>query len=123
MAYDTKKLFKQAKKLIPEQQIIFMEDLAIYLGISKTTLYRHIGNDSDEMDELKALIQVNKVVGKAEIRKKWYSGNNATTQIALYKLLANPKELAILTGYEQNTDEKAKPQDIIKELKALQNEV
>ena len=42
MAYDKNEIFERAKKLIiSDEDIVFLEDVAIEIGISKKTLYEY----------------------------------------------------------------------------------
>ena len=97
MAYDTKVLFQKAKEQIISKKLIFIEEVVAFIGISKNTLYDHFPIDSDEMHELKALIEDNKVHLKTSMRKKWYDSDNATLQISLMKLIATNEELKKLS--------------------------
>ncbi|MEG7744716.1 hypothetical protein U2242_15210, partial [Listeria monocytogenes] len=62
------------------------------MPISKETFYNYFPLESDESDELKALIEQGKIERKQGLREKWYEGENATTQLALYKLLGTEEE-------------------------------
>jgi len=42
------------------------------------------------------MINVNKIEKKQGLRKKWYENVNATTQLALYRLLSIPQEHKLL---------------------------
>lgn len=89
MAYKTAELHKKALKVIKEHNLIFIEDVVAYLPCSKPTFYAHSLNESDE---LKELLEQNKIRTKTELREKWYESSNATLQMALYKLLATQQE-------------------------------
>ena len=53
-----------------------------------------------EMHIIKDELNKNKIKMKAGLRKKWYMNNNATTQIALYKLISNEDELIRLNNQD-----------------------
>jgi hypothetical protein len=55
-------------------------------------LYEHFPIDSNELNELKKLIEDNKITLKTSMRKKWYDSDNATLQMGLMKLIATPEE-------------------------------
>lgn len=94
MPYDTKELEERALKVIKSKKLIFIEDISVMMGINKTTFYAHRLHENDEiMDE----IIKNKINIRNGLRDKWYHNDNATTQLALYKLAAIPKELERLT--------------------------
>jgi len=92
MAYNTKVLFEKAKTEIVSKRLIFIEEVATFIGINKTTLYDHFPINSDELNELKGLIENNKITLKTSMRKKWYDSDNATLQMALMKLLSSQEE-------------------------------
>ena len=92
MAYDKKKLFEQAKDVIVKHKLFFIEDIVSFLGCSKTTFYELFPIDSDEMNELKRLLETQKTELKVSMRSKWYKSENATLQITLMKLICTDDE-------------------------------
>lgn len=94
MAYDTEQLIDQAVVLIQAKKLIFVEDVAVQLGISKTTFYQH---KLDEVDAIKEGLQKNKSDIKASLRSKWYKGEQPTLQVLLYKLCATADERKRMT--------------------------
>lgn len=92
MAYNTQVLFEKAKTEIVSKRLIFIEEVATFIGISKPTLYEHFPIDSNELNELKKLIEDNKITLKTSMRKKWYDSDNATLQMGLMKLISTPEE-------------------------------
>ena len=92
MPYDTKVLKQKAIEAIKKNKLIFIEDIAAMLGINKTTLYNHFPIDTDDFNELTTLLNENKINLKVSLRKKWFDSDNATTQMALYKLCSTPEE-------------------------------
>lgn len=106
MAYDTKILFEKAKEQIVSKRLIFVEEVVAFIGIAKPTFYEHFPIDSNEMNELKGLIETNKISLKTSMRKKWYDSDNATLQMGLMKLIATPEELKRLSvTYNENTNQ------------------
>ena len=92
MAYDRKKIFEQAKEMIVKHKLFFVEDIVAFLPISKPTFYDYFKPDSNEFNELRELLEVNRTTIKVSLRKKWYDSDNATLQMGLMKLIANPEE-------------------------------
>jgi hypothetical protein len=92
MAYDRVKLFEQAKKVTIENNLFFIDDIIAYLPCSKSSFYEFYPDGSDELDKLKELLEVNRTTIKVSLRKKWYDSDNATLQMGLMKLIANPEE-------------------------------
>lgn len=90
--YDRKKIFEQAKEQIVSKRLIFVEEVVAFIGISKPTFYDFFRVDSNEFNELRELIETNKISLKTSMRKKWYDSYNATLQMGLMKLIASPEE-------------------------------
>ena len=92
MAYDRLELFKKAQLLITDKTLYFMEDVISFLPCSKSTFYEYFPDGSDELDNLKTLLEENRVNTKVAMRKKWNDSDNATLQMALMKLICNDNE-------------------------------
>lgn len=104
--YDRKKIFEQAKEQIVSKRLIFVEEVVAFLPCGKSYFYDTFKIDSHEMDELKGLIETNKISLKTSMRKKWYDSDNATLQISLMKLIASPEELKKLSmNYTENINQ------------------
>ncbi len=72
-----------------------------YVSFGKTTFYKQKLN---EVNEIKDALEANKINIKNGLRAKWYNSDNATVQIALYKLTANEEERRLLsTAYQEHT--------------------
>ncbi len=97
MAYDKEKIFEQAKKVTIENNLFFIEDIVAFLPISKPTFYEYFPVDSDDVNELKELLETNRVSLKVSMRKKWQDNPAPALQMALMKLIANPEELKRLS--------------------------
>lgn len=97
MAYDKIKIFEQAKEMIVKHKLFFIEDIVAFLPCDKTTFYRFFEPDSNEYNELKGLLETNRVELKVSMRSKWYKSNAPALQMALMKLIATPDELRKLS--------------------------
>jgi hypothetical protein len=97
MAYDKSKIFKQAKEVIVKHKLFFIEDIVAFLPISKPTFYEYFDINSNEFNELKELLETNRVSLKVSMRSKWYTSNAPALQMALMKLIATPEELKKLS--------------------------
>lgn len=97
MAYDKNKIFLQAKEMIVKHKLFFVEDIVAFLPISKPTFYDYFKPDSNDFNELRELLEVNRTTIKVSLRKKWYDSDNATLQMGLMKLIASPEELRKLS--------------------------
>jgi hypothetical protein len=97
MAYDKQKIFEQAKEVIIKHKLFFIEDIVAFLPISKPTFYDFFKLDSNELNELKGLLETNRTTLKVSMRSKWYTSNAPALQMALMKLIATPDELKRLS--------------------------
>jgi hypothetical protein len=97
MAYDKSKIFEQAKEVTVKHKLFFIEDIVAFLPCSKNYFYDHFPPDSNEYDELKALLETNRTTLKVSMRSKWYTSNAPALQMALMKLIATPEELKKLS--------------------------
>lgn len=96
--FNYEKLKKKALAILEKHKdIYFFSDLAIELGVSRQYLYER-GFSPDKDDALKEALENNKKFIKRGLRVKWYNNDNATTQVALYKLLADDEELKRLNN-------------------------
>ena len=92
MAYNTETLKAKAIEAIKKNNLIFIEDICAMIGIDKATFYRHFEVESDNFNDLRKLLDENKISLKVGLRKKWFDSDNATTQMALYKLCSTDIE-------------------------------
>ena len=92
MAYDTEILKTKAIEVIKKNKLIFIEDVCAMIGISKPTFYSHFPIEANDFNELTELLEENKISLKVAMRKKWFDNDNATLQMALYKLCSTPEE-------------------------------
>jgi len=97
MAYDRVKIFEQAKEMIIKHKLFFVEDIVAFLPCAKPTFYDFFPPDSNELNELKALLETNRTTLKVSMRSKWYTSNAPALQMALMKLIATPEELKKLS--------------------------
>jgi hypothetical protein len=88
--YNKKEVLEIAKKAIIENKLFFIDDIVAFIPISRGTFYNW---GFDKLDELKALLDVNKTTLKVSMRSKWYKSNSPALQMALMKLVASPEEL------------------------------
>ena len=102
MAYDRKKIFEQAKEMIVKHKLFFVEDIVAFLPCAKPTFYDFFPLDSNELNELKELLETNRTELKVSMRSKWYKSNAPALQMALMKLICNDDERKMLSM--QQTD-------------------
>lgn len=97
MAYDREEILNKAKEVTKENNLFFIEDIIAYLPISKPTFYDFFPIDSNELNDLKELLEHNRVSLKVSMRKKWQDNPAPALQMALMKLIASPEELKKLS--------------------------
>ncbi len=100
MAYDRKKIFKQAKEMIVKHKLFFVEDIIAFLPCSKSSFYDFFPDGSDELDILKELLEQQRVTLKVGMRSKWYKSDNATLQVSLMKLICTDDERKKLSMHQ-----------------------
>lgn len=104
---------KQAKEAIEKNKLFFIEDIVAYLPCDKSTFYRYFPPASDEYNELKDMLDVNRVELKVSMRSKWYKSNSPALQMALMKLIASQDELKRLAmQYTEPQDQTSEPTTI-----------
>lgn len=109
MAYVKEDIFKQAKEIAENEGYCFSADVIAELGIATSTFYDYFPADSEESESLKAIFRKNKSKEKIKLRKKWSKSDNATLNIAYYKLLADEEEFSRLARSEIDHTSKDKP--------------
>ena len=97
MAYDRVKIFEQAKEMIVKHKLFFVDDIVAFLPCSNSTFYDFFPANSEELDELKELLNQNRTTLKVSMRSKWYTSNAPALQMALMKLICNDDERKMLS--------------------------
>ena len=92
LPYDQSKILQQAKDQIKKHNLFSIEDIVAFVSCSRSTFYSYFPADSDELDTLKELLDLNKIVTKSSIRAKLHKSDKAAELIALYKLICSDEE-------------------------------
>ena len=119
MAYDKKKIYQQAKEAIEKNNLFFIEDIVAWLPCDKTTFYRFFEPGCNEYNDLKTMLENNKIKTKSGIRAKLWKSDKAGELLALYKLIGTEEEHRRLSQtYVDQTNKEipANEQDLTKEL-------
>jgi len=118
MAYDKLKIFEQAKEMIVKHKLFFIEDIIAFIPIASSTFYLW---EMEKSEELKGLLQTNRIELKVSMRSKWYKSNAPALQMALMKLIASPEELKKLSmqfieseNVNKNVNTEYKPIEFVK---------
>lgn len=94
-----KRIKTKTLKAIKKENLHFVDDAAIHSGLSRGKFYADKYNkDQDIIDAL----DQNRIETKVKLRKNWLESENATVQIALYKLIGSDKEVEILINSNHN---------------------
>jgi len=101
MAFKKDELAEIAIKAITSKKLVFMDEVYAYLPCSRATFYNH---KLEELDSIKGAIEKNRVDLKVGLRKKWYESENATVQIALYKLIGSEDESDRINSQKSKID-------------------
>jgi hypothetical protein len=97
MRFDPEKLLEDAKNAIINNNLVFIEEVVHFLPCSKPTFYDYFKVDSNEFNELKELLDKNRVNQKLDLRGKWANSDAPALQLALYKLISSPDEIKALS--------------------------
>jgi len=99
--FDKEQLEKQALGAIQsDSDIVFIQDVIAVLPCSSATFYNH---NLEKLETIKDALHKNRIEIKKRLRTNWMrQDENATMQVALYKLLSNDEEKDSLTM--QKTD-------------------
>jgi hypothetical protein len=90
--YNAETLKEKAIEAIESKKLIFIEDICAYIGVSRATFYKYFPDDSDTLNNIRDLLEKNKIDFKTSIRKKWLDSDRDTGLMALYKLCSTPEE-------------------------------
>lgn len=97
------------KKILSEEKIFTFKDIFVfYKGCSRSYAYE---NGLDKVDDIKETLELNKRRGVQSLLDKWIDSENATLQIAAFKIIADPEERkAISSNYTDLTTDGEKIQ-------------
>lgn len=103
MAFNKKKIYKLALQIIEEKNILDITELIAFLPCQKSVFYTFFPAESEESEKIKDLISTNKRIACGSLKRKWIGSENATLQIAAYKLMGDEDEVHRLSGTKQET--------------------
>jgi capsule polysaccharide export protein KpsC/LpsZ len=92
MAYNKEKLYQQAEEAIKKNNLFFIEDIVAFIPCCKKTFYEFFPVESNELHNLKELLEENKIKTKSGIRAKLWKSEKAAELLALYRLIATAEE-------------------------------
>ena len=103
MAYDVKELERLALEAISENDLVFIQEVVYFLPCSSATFYNL---ELEKLETIKDALEEKRIKIKSKLRKKWYDSDNATVQIALYKLIGTDEESDRINSQKFKTDQK-----------------
>lgn len=92
--YNKEAILEECIKVIKEEKLTFFTDLCLFIEPSLQTLYDW---EFEKLETIKSELKKNKLASKKKMRNKWEDSDNATLQIAAYKLIAEKEEIDVLT--------------------------
>ena len=99
-----KEYIEKALKVIKNEKIFYIDEIAASMGISRETFYKY---NLHKNDIIREAIEETKIGIKKLLRKKWQDSDNATLQIALYRIIANDDETQRLNSDRGNNQNNA----------------
>ena len=94
--YNRADVLSKAKQAIKENNLFYIEDIIAFIPPSKPTFYKYFPDGSDELNDIKALLEENKIRTKSSIRAKLFQSQKAAELLALYRLICTPEEHRLL---------------------------
>lgn len=90
---DRERLFRKALSTIRKDgNVLFIEDVRVSLGITRSTLYRWWPKGSPEYERIFELIEDNRINKKKEIRRQLGKSSRAPELLSLYRMIATEEE-------------------------------
>jgi len=120
---------RKIKLILESEKIFTFKDIFVfYKGCSKSTAYLY---ELDKSDDLKEALEMNKRRGVQSLIDKWIDSENATLQIAAFKIICEPEERKaissnytdVTTGGEKLQHIPLTPTELIKQLSDIENDL
>ena len=90
---DKERLFRKAVNEIKKSNnILFIDDARVLIGITRSTFYRWWPKGSPEYERIFDLIEDNKISKKKEIRAQLGKSKKAAELLSLYRMIATEEE-------------------------------
>jgi hypothetical protein len=98
-AFDKDEMLHRALDVIKAEECVTLEEVVLFMPCGKTTFYA-LG--LNEVNEIKEAIEQQTIAIKKKMRRNWRNSDNATLQIAEFKLISNDSELERLNTQKVN---------------------
>ncbi len=89
MAYNKDEILQQALSAIDNEECVTIEEVLLFLPIATSTFYAW---EMEKSEDLKDALNAMKVKLKKKMRRNWRNSDNATLQIAEFKLISSDEE-------------------------------
>lgn len=93
--YTTEDVERIALDAIKKHRLVFVREIFPFIPISHATFYTR---GLDKSERIRDALEANQLDTKRGLRERWRDGENASTQIALYRLLGTEEEASRLSG-------------------------
>ena len=90
-----------------------IEEVACSIGLNLTSFYEYYPTETKGLEYIKDKLQESKANIKRKLKDKWLKSDNATTNIALFKLCSNEEERRILADKLEVTGNEGKDFTIV----------
>jgi len=104
MAYDKKLIYEEVIKAIQYNKLKHFDYIEGFVEPTTPTLYVFFPPESEEFNAIKKELGINKISSKTKMINKWEESENATLQIAAFKLIATDEERQSLSTNYQKTE-------------------
>ena len=89
MAYNKNEILQKALSAIDNEECVTIEEVLLFLPIATSTFYAW---EMEKSEDLKDALNAMKVKLKKKMRRNWRDSDNATLQIAEFKLISSDEE-------------------------------
>ena len=104
MAYNKELIYEEVIKAIKDNKLKHFDYIEGFVEPCTKTLYEIFPMGGDESHAIKRELSLNKINSKTKMVNKWEESDNATLQIAAYKLIASDEERQALSTNYQKTE-------------------
>ena len=101
MAYNKNEILQKALSAIDNEECVTIEEVLLFLPIATSTFYAW---EMEKSEDLKDALNAMKVKLKKKMRRNWRDSDNATLQIAEFKLISSDEERDKLNTHKVQQD-------------------
>lgn len=100
MARKKKEIEVLLKDISENPNIVYLQDVYNWIGISANLFYSWYPVDSEEKTRIEDALEQNKTLTKRKIRDRLLESKNTAALLSLYRLLATKEERDALNSYK-----------------------